>query len=63
MIKNNTFRDTIITAIIFMIILLVITNDYSEAALVKVASWQWFLFVPFYYIFSKLIAKNKAKKQ
>ncbi len=62
MIKNNTFRDTIITAIIFMIILLVINNDYSEAAFVKVA-WQGFLFVPFYYIFSKLIAKNKAKKQ
>jgi len=61
MIKNNTFRDIIITAI-FMIILLVITNDYSEAAFVKVA-WQGFLFVPFYYIFSKLIAKNKAKKQ
>lgn len=59
--KRNFLRDSIITAITFMIMLLVINNDYSEDAFLKVA-WQGFLFVPFYYIFSRLIAKSKAKK-
>ncbi len=58
---RNFFRDATITAIMFMVLLLVINNDYSEDAFLKVA-WQGFLFVPFYYILSRLIAKNKAKK-
>jgi accessory gene regulator protein AgrB len=61
MINNKYLRDAIVTAIIFMIIKLVIGNDYSQTSFLKVA-WQGFLFVPFYYVLTYLLNKNKAKK-
>jgi len=61
MINNKYLRDAIVTAVIFMVIKLIIGNDYSQESFLRVA-WQGFLFVPFYYILTAIIHKNKAKK-
>lgn len=60
MINNKFLKEAIVTAIIFMLILLLMNGDYTESGFIKVA-WQGFLFIPFYYIMISVINKKNEK--